>query len=39
MYGAAVLAHAMELFGIEEVHARDRDGLDGYMQYVAEHLL
>lgn len=39
MYGAAVLAHAMELFGIEEVHARDRDGLDGYMQYVTEHLL
>ena len=25
MYGAAVLAHAMELFGIEEVHARDRE--------------
>lgn len=39
MYGAAVLAHAMELFGIEEVRARDRDGLDGYMRYVTEHLL
>lgn len=38
LYGASILAHAMAIFGIDEVRAGDCDGLDGYMRYAAEQL-